>query len=113
MYISFQFGNKFLIVFFSLLSVINLIFITLLCIDLFGRETEKMKVIVIEIDNKNIKVLKPNGKARRIRILKQEINSYQINQEIELIITKRTKQILSINRSTDYSGSDSFRFFGN
>ncbi|MCR8656699.1 hypothetical protein [Paenibacillus endoradicis] len=58
-----------------------------------------MKVRVIQTDNEIISVLKPNGKKQKIRIIKSEIGLFKIDQELELILTKRTRQIIEVKFS--------------
>ena len=76
-------------------------------IDLLTKETKMMNVIVVETDENIIKVLKPNGKKRRIRTPNTENNKNQINEVLQLTLTKRTSQIIEINLQVN-SGSGSF-----
>ncbi|MGO4541664.1 hypothetical protein [Paenibacillus sp. 2TAB19] len=55
-----------------------------------------MKVQVLHVNNEIIKVIKPNGKIRRIRILRSEIGKYNVGQELELSLTKRMRQIVNV-----------------
>lgn len=68
----------------------------LMIIDLITKETKLMTVIIVETDNEIIKVLRANGKKRKIRIPINEINKYEIDQELILTLTKRTGQIIEI-----------------
>ncbi|MGC5771602.1 hypothetical protein [Paenibacillus pabuli] len=82
-----------------------LYFSLLMIIDLITKETKLMKVIIVETDNEIIKVLRANGKKRKIRIPINEINKYEIDQELMLTLTKRTGQIIEISVSDSGSGS--------
>lgn len=93
------YGYPITVILFSVLFFIFMTYVLLLSIDLITQETVQMKVKVIEIDDRLLKVVKPNGKKRTIRIAKNDLHPYLVNQEIELILTKRTKQILSIQPS--------------
>jgi len=77
----------------------------LMIIDLITKETKLIKVIIVETDKEIIKVLRTNGKKRRIRIPINEITKYKIGQELILTLTKRTGQIIEIRVSN--LGSDS------
>lgn len=76
----------------------------LMIIDLITKETKLMTVIIVEIDNEIIKVLRANGKKRKIRIPINKINKYEIDQELILTLTRRTGQILEISVSNSGSG---------
>lgn len=77
----------------------------LMIIDLITKETKLMTVIIVETDNEIIKVLRANGKKRKIRIPVNKINKYEIDQELILTLTKRTGQIIEISVSNSGSGS--------
>ena len=85
------------ILLFTIFTVGFLAFTFLLSIDLMTKDTRTIKVTVLEIDERNIKVLKPNGKKRRIRLLTSDMDKYEVNQQLQLTLTKITGQILDIN----------------
>ena len=96
--INLYYERIFFVCLFGVLSVVFISIAILLSIDLITRDKKMMKVLVIEADEEIIKVLKPNGRKLRIRLPKGEINKFQANEELELTLTKRTGQILEINR---------------
>ena len=96
--INLYYERIFFVCLFGVLSVVFISIAILLSIDLITRDKKMMKVLVIEADEEIIKVLKPNGRKLRIRLPKGEINNFQTNEELELTLTKRTGQILEINR---------------
>ena len=85
------------ILLFTIFTVGFLAFTFLLSIDLMTKVTRTIKVTVLEIDERNIKVLKSNGKKRRIRLLTSDMDKYEVNQQLQLTLTKITGQILDIN----------------
>ena len=107
LYLNIYYERFLFIYFFTIFTSGFLCYTLILSIDLLTKETKMMNVIVIEMDENIIKVLKPNGKKRRITTLNTENNKYQINEVLQLTLTKRTSQILEINLQVN-SGSNSF-----
>lgn len=91
--------RKILSILFGIIFIYYFFSIVLLTLDLIIKDIRTMKVRIVEIESEIIRVLKPNGKKRRIRIIKSEIGRYQIDQELELILTKRTGQIIDVKLS--------------
>lgn len=89
------------VIFFAVAALFFLGYTIMLMVDLLTKETKLMHVTVIEANANSdiIKVLKPNGTKRKIRVLKQEVNTYQPDQELVLTLTKRTGHIKEINSS--------------
>ncbi|MEC0129134.1 hypothetical protein [Paenibacillus pabuli] len=87
------------VLFFLIFTSGLLYYSLLMIIDLITKETKVMKVIIVETDNEIIKVLRANGKKRKIRIPINEINKYEIDQELILTLTKRTGQIIKISNN--------------
>jgi len=86
----------FFIVLFAIGTFGFLLYTIIVAADLFSNQIKFMKVTVVEINNEIIKVLKPNGSKRRIRVINTEVNKYQINQELTLTLTKNTGLIKEI-----------------
>jgi len=105
LYINFYYGRIVFIYFFSIVTLGLLYYTLLQAFDVITKETKEMKVTVMETNKNIIKVLKPNGKKRGIRIPNHEINKYQINDELQLTLAKRTDHILELNVQ-DNSKSD-------
>jgi len=86
----------FFIVLFAIGTFGFLFYTIIVAADLFSNQSKFMKVTVVERNNEIIKVLKPNGSKRRIRVINIEVNKYQINQELTLTLTKNTGLIKEI-----------------
>lgn len=89
------------ILIFAIITLGFLFFTIMLTLDLLTKDTKAMSVTIIEADHELIKVLKPNGKIRKIRVASNDIHTYQMNQNVILTLTKRTSQI----KATTPSGS--------
>lgn len=87
------------ILFFAIFTLGFLFFTIMLTLDLMTKNTKSMSVTIIETDHELIRVLKPNGKIRKIRIPSNDIHNYQSNQKVVLTLTKRTGQLKAITPS--------------
>jgi alpha-amylase/alpha-mannosidase (GH57 family) len=81
---------------FLVLFLAYVVLTILISLDLIKKDINTMKVQVLHVNNEIIKVIKPNGKIRRIRILRSEIGKYDVGQELELSLTKRMRQIVNV-----------------
>lgn len=75
------------------------VFIVLIGMDLIKKDTSIMEVRISQVNNDILTIIKPNGKKRKFRVIKPEIGKYSNGQELELTLTKRTRQIMGVEIS--------------
>ena len=89
---------KIFIITFSSLLVIFVVLTILISLDMILKDVLIVKGKIAKIDGNIISVLKANGKIRKVRIpTNTELELYKIDQELELIISKRTGILNKIN----------------
>ncbi len=89
---------KIFIITFSSLLVIFVVLTILISLDMILKDVLIVKGKIAKIDGNIISVLKANGKIRKVRIpTSTELELYKIDQELELIISKRTGILNKIN----------------
>ena len=84
------------IILFIIFTLITTTYTTILWIDIITKDTKKTKVTILEHDKQIIKVLTHNGKIRKIKLPKEALIAYQLNHELQLTLTKRTRLIKDI-----------------
>ncbi|CAM3953406.1 hypothetical protein COLU111180_16370 [Cohnella lubricantis] len=85
-----------LMILFAIIFIPSLLFVVLLAIDLIAQDTRMMRVRVIQAEDGVLRVTKPNGKTRRVRILRNDAQAYRVGRELELTLTRRTGQVLAV-----------------
>ncbi|MBP1965651.1 hypothetical protein J2Z65_004896 [Paenibacillus aceris] len=89
---------KIFIITFSSVLVIFAVLAILISLDLILKDALIVKGKIAKIDGRTISVLKANGKIRKVRIpTDTELELYKMDQELELIISRRTGILNEIN----------------
>jgi hypothetical protein len=82
---------------FLIYSLIFLVYGLLMVIDLRDSETRSIIVRIHRVRYNWIKVIKPNGRKKSLQIPISDMGRYQIGDELELTLGKRTRQVLEVN----------------
>jgi len=86
----------FLMIVFSIISLGYFVFLILLSVDLNKKDTTNMLVRATKVNDNIITVEKPNRKQRKIRIVKSDLGKFTEQQELIVVLTKRTGLIVDI-----------------
>ncbi|CAM3953439.1 hypothetical protein COLU111180_16375 [Cohnella lubricantis] len=86
------------VILYSVMLVVFAVLLILTALDLILKDTTTMQVQVIQTRRDIIKVLKPNGRKRRIRVVSDEAGQYREGQQLELTLTRRIRQVLEVKQ---------------
>jgi len=84
-------GSAVLVIFFSIMLIAFAGFAILISLDMILKDDLKIKGKIVYIDGSIISIIRADGKFRRVRIpTSEELERYALDQEVELVIARRT-----------------------
>jgi|GEM_PF-6505743 len=94
--ITFNANNILIAIGFLILGIILTVISALLLLDLYSSDRKTVQAEVITIYGKDLRIRLTTGKEMTIRITKRDYKVYQVEDLLTVVLTPRTKQIISL-----------------
>lgn len=83
---------------FLILAILLTLISVLLLLDLFGTTRKTLQAEVISIYGRDMRIRMSNSKEITIRLAKQEYKLYNVEDLLTVVLTPRTKQLISLHK---------------
>lgn len=97
-FITFNANNIMIALGFLILGIILTVLSALLLLDLYSSSRKTVQAEVISIYGKDLRIRLTTSKEMTIRITKRENKLFQVEDLLTVVLTPRTKQIISLHK---------------